>query len=54
MVFKSKLQKNGNATIPKVIQTELGLNPNDEISFVLVLNKKKKIAIIEKAKKEGI
>lgn len=48
MVFKSKLQTNGNVSIPKIIRTELGLEPNDEVVFVLSMDKKKrKIAIIK-------
>lgn len=53
MKFKSKVQSNGLANIPAVVQRELGVQKGDHIEFEIVTKNGKTIVIVKKVEKDG-
>lgn len=53
MVFKGKLQANGLATIPSVVQKQLGASAGDYLEFEIIIKKGKPLVVVRKAEKEN-
>lgn len=53
MIFKGKLQANGLATIPSVVQKQLGVSGGDYLEFEIIIKKGKPSVVIRKLEKEN-